>query len=358
MNEIDRVFDNCIECGLCLEECDFLQKHCASPRELAVEYKENGFVNTPAIPYSCNICTLCELRCPHGLDTGKMIFEMRKEMVLKDIGPLPQHKPAVEGQQFYVSDDFKVIIPSPEKYTDRIFFPGCALSAYSPALVIKTYEYLKEKLPGTGIMLGCCGGPSYLLGDMNTFEPISKDIAFQMREIGSSQIITACPFCYSLLKQNHPGLNPVMLYKVLDEIGIPSHNHKAVAYNIHDPCSARYETQIHESVRSIVRKAGHEVIEIPHSKTESHCCGMGGMAYVADAELGKLRSERTLRETSCDIITYCATCRETLQGQGGHVVHLLDIIFNRRLKSASNITPKTPQQFTNNMKRLKKELVA
>lgn len=355
MSEIERILKNCTECGICLNECDFLQKYCESPKELAVKYLKDRFADNPVIPYSCNICTLCKFRCPEDLDIGKMAMEMRQEMVRHGIGPLSQHEPIREAQEFYVSDEFKVTIPSSGETTERVFFPGCSLSAYSPDLVIKTYEHLNEKLPGTGIMLGCCGGPAYLTGDNETFESIFEDLGSELKKLGASEIIVACPFCYGLLKQNNPEVNPVSLYKVLDEIGVPAIG-EAATYNIHDPCTTRYEPEIQASARAIVKKTGHNIIEIPHSKEESHCCGMGGMVYVVDEELGKLRSRRTLDEASRDIITYCTTCRETLQGQGGHVIHLLDLLFNPNWKSASNVPPNTPEVSTENMKSLKKNI--
>lgn len=357
MGEIERVLNNCIECGICLNECDFLKKYCKSPKELAVRYFRDKFANAPNIPYSCNICSLCKLRCPEDLDIGKMAMEMRQEMVRSGIGPLSQHASIKEAQEFYVSDEFRAVIPSKDKTTESVFFPGCSLSAYSPDLVIRTYEYLNEKLPGTGIILGCCGGPAYLTGDNNTFEPISINIGAEVKKLGANKIIAACPFCYSLLKQYNPQLNPISLYTVLNEIGIPANNNEEAVYNIHDPCTTRYESEIHTSVRNIVKKAGHKILEISHSKDESHCCGMGGMVYAVDEELGKLRSRRTIDEASKDIITYCTTCRETLKGQGGHVIHLLDLIFNPNWKNASKVPPNAPEVSTANMKSLKKTLM-
>ncbi|MGB9979174.1 (Fe-S)-binding protein [Methanobacterium sp.] len=356
MGEIKRILNICTECGICLEECDFLQKYCNSPKELAVNYLQDKFVNTPHIPYSCNMCTFCKSICPQGLDIGKMSLEMRQEMVQLGIGPLEQHASIKEAQEFYISDAFKVIIPSEDKNTKKIFFPGCSLSAYSPDIVIKTYEYLNEKLPGIGIMLGCCGGPAYLIGDQNTFKPISENLEYEVKKVGADQIIVACPFCYNVLKQHNPGLNPILIYTVLNEIGIPESKHESVIYNVHDPCTTRYEHEIPASVRSIIKKVGHSINEIPHSKEESHCCGMGGMVYAVDEELGKLRSKRTIDEADKDIVTYCATCRETLQGQGGHVIHVLDLIFNTELENALKMPPNTPELSTGNMKLLKKIL--
>lgn len=357
MSEFEKILNSYTSCGGYLTECDFFQKYCTSPRELAESYQEHGFYDTPVVPYSCNICGLCKSRCPEGLDIGKMMIEVRHRMVEKGIGPLPQHASIQEAQEFYVSDEFKVVIPSNNGETKRIFFPGCSLSAYSPDPVTSTYQYLHERLPGTGIMLGCCGGPAYLTGEEKQFEFISNDLASEIKKVGADEVVVACPCCYSLLKQHHPDLNPVSLYVILDKIGVPVGRDKDITYNIHDPCTARFEPEIQESVRSIVEKAGHRIVEIPHSKEETYCCGMGGMVYVTDAELGQLRSKRTLDEVNENIITYCASCRETLQGQGGNVVHLLDLLFNSHLRSAPDVIPKTPEISTENMKSLKRTLL-
>lgn len=357
MGEIKRVLNNCTECGICLEECDFLQKYCESPRELAVNYLQDKFVNTPEIPYSCNMCIFCKSICPQGLDIGKMSLEMRQEMVQLGIGPLAQHTSIKEAQEFYVSDEFKVIIPPKDRNTKRLFFPGCSLSAYSPCIVIKTYEYLNEKLPGTGILLGCCGGPAYLIGDQKTFKPISENLKSEVKKVGADQMIVACPCCYNILKQHNPELNPVSLYTVLNKMGVPENKLESATYNVHDPCTTRYEPEIPASVRSLIKKAGYSISEIPHNKGESHCCGMGGMVYAVDEELGKLRSRRTLDEVDKGIVTYCATCREILQGQGGHVIHVLDVIFNTELKNALKAPPNTPEVSTENMKLLKKMMI-
>jgi hypothetical protein len=83
---------------------------------------------------------------------------------------------------------------------------------------------------------------------------------------------------------------------------------------------------------------------------------MGGMAYAVDQELGKKISGHTIEEAPSDIVTYCATCRETLAGQGGHVVHLLDLIFNPRWKEASRSPARSPGVSSGNMRKLKKKL--
>ncbi|HWQ18574.1 MAG TPA: (Fe-S)-binding protein [Methanotrichaceae archaeon] len=343
MSESDKILERCIECGLCVKECDFLQRHCESPRDLAESFKAGKHRTSPEIPYSCNLCGLCEVRCPEGLNVGKMCFEARHQLVQEGLAPLKQHQPLRAAQDWYVSDEFRLVLPSSESLksseasgsgeTIRTFFPGCALSAYSPDLVIKTYEYLLQKLPGTGIVLGCCGAPAYLIGDQSRFQEIIGGIESDVKGIGASEIIVACPCCYLVLKQYLPHLNPISLYTVLARIGLPEAKPAAGArekrtFSIHDPCSSRFEGEVHNSVRKLIEACGHEVEEIEHSMESSHCCGLGGMAFAVDADLSAKKARHTIDESRSDLVTYCASCRGHLASQGAHILHLLDLIFN------------------------------
>ncbi len=55
-------------------------------------------------------------------------------------------------------------------------------------------------------------------------------------------------------------------------------------------------------------------------------------------------------------MTYCATCRETLQGQGGNILHILDLMFNFNWEDILNKPPNSPETNIEHMKLLKKEL--
>ena len=59
---------------------------------------------------------------------------------------------------------------SDSNVSGRVFFPGCALMAHSPALVDNTYTYLKQHLQDIEMMSACCGKPSYILGERNKYQ--------------------------------------------------------------------------------------------------------------------------------------------------------------------------------------------
>ncbi|MDD4126922.1 MAG: (Fe-S)-binding protein [Methanomicrobium sp.] len=360
MSEVQTIIDNCTECNLCVNECDFLSNSAITPKKIAEHSQRNCYSDDLNFPYSCNLCGLCEVTCPQGLNVGKMVFEIRKEMVREGLAPLPCHKPIQESQQFYISKEFKAALPASDgNPTNSVFFPGCALSAYSPDLVVSTYKHIIKYLPDTGILLGCCGGPLYLLGDVDNAGLISQEISGDLKRLGAVQIIAACPYCLKLLRETHPEMNPVSLYTILEKIGIPRHkssNQKKLT--IHDPCSTRDMPAVQNSARLLLEKCGHKFTETNHSRKTTYCCGMGGMVYASDASTGAAKTRRIIKEADSEIVTYCATCRETIAGQGGHIAHLLDFIFNPKWNTAGRALPQDPTSASENLKNLKEILVS
>jgi len=359
LNEIDKIIEKCTGCRLCVKECDFLQQYCNDPKELAESFKAGIHRTNPEIPYSCNICSLCEVRCPEGLNIGKMCFEVRHQLVQEGLAPLKQHQPLKEAVDWYVSDAFKLALPaSAAGETKRVFFPGCALSAYSPDLVLKTYDYLQQKLPETGIILGCCGAPDYLIGEQARFQEVIDGIESDVIGLGASEIIIACPYCYHALRQYLPQLNPRSLYTVLADVGIPEAvETEKHTFSIHDPCSSRFEKEMQSSVRNLIKASGYDIEEIKHSKGSTHCCGLGGMAFAVNSDLSRSKAMRTIDDARSDLVTYCASCRGNLAANGAHVLHLLDLIFNDN-EFEGRFTPcADPSVAMDNQRQLKRRLL-
>ena len=347
----ENVAEQCIECGQCTDECDFLIAYRKTPKELANEALNTNFSNNPVLPYSCNICSYCQKLCPENLDIGLMIMEAREKLVSERIGPLPGHQPAVEGQEFYLSDNFRIISAGKgSESCDAVFFPGCALSAYSPDLVKAAYSYLKTQHANLGIALGCCGGPSELIGKTDYANQITEQLEHDIKFLGASEIIVACPYCYKRLSERLTDVKPVSLYRVLSEAGAKSPEKGNRTYSIHDPCSARGQPEIQDAVRSLISEAGYTIDEHEHTRDNTHCCGMGGMVFLANADVGAAKTERTIRESSHDLVTYCATCRDIFSGQGKKCVHLLDLLFDKNPVDQASKAPNSPEIATENMR--------
>jgi Fe-S oxidoreductase len=234
-------------------------------------------------------------------------------------------------QEWSTSDKFALSISGSDSNNDKwAFFPGCSLSAYSPDIVIKTYDHLREQLPGTGIILNCCGAPSHCIGDREKFEEITNNLQSEMKKLGASGLIIACPECYRTIKHNAPEINIKSLYELMADLELPEgiENHDAYTFSLHDSCTARDEAKFMDGVRDLVKRMGYDIEEMQYSKEMTRCCGAGGMVPYVDLELYLNQADKRAGEALYDMLTYCATCRETFAAVGKPSIHILDLLFN------------------------------
>ncbi|MFZ5448445.1 MAG: FAD-dependent oxidoreductase [Thermodesulfobacteriota bacterium] len=321
-------------CSQCVKNCTFLQHYVKqfpyTEKELVRLLAERGAAD-PLLPYSCHYCGLCQAVCPKDLHAGQPCLSAREGLVSQGKGPLPPHK----GIQNYVkwgsSPTFTLSRPDPATgKAERVFFPGCALAGHSTAVVKSTYAYLRRKLPDTGIMLNCCGAPSYFMGEKDVMLRVIGNVALELEKLGAAEIIVACPHCHQTFGEFLPEFRIRTIYEVLIEVGLPVDTRAAQpwSFNIQDACGTRNAPQVQEAVRALVRTLGYSVEEMAHNRERSICCGSGGMVPAVALELAKKMTDFRLSEATHDLVTYCASCRARLSKTGHPTLHVLDLPFN------------------------------
>lgn len=328
-SETARIVEKCSECDICVGECEFLTRVGETPRRLAEKFQSGFARENPRIPYSCNLCGLCEELCPQGLNIGRMCLELRQQLVKERIAPLPPHIHVRRQQEWTLSTSFALSLPDPRtKSCDRVFFPGCQLAGYSPSLVINAYQYLRERLPGTGIALGCCGAPTEELGEAVEFKRILEKLALNLTRLGAFEIIVACPQCYRNFKHHVPQFRLRSVYEVMVELGLPEAKARGEwTFSLHDSCKARGEGKLQQSVRSLIDSLGYSIEEMEYSGDRTRCCGAGGGVSFIDLDLQRRMVRRRAEEASFDLVSYCGACRETLARERPSI-HVLDLVFN------------------------------
>ena len=324
--EAERCLD--CQCGLCVKDCEFLTKHCRSPKDLARRVLAGiDPIETRTVVYSCNICELCATVCPEHLDTGQMLLEARREAVRRGLGPLPQHKPIVGYYKAGVSGAFTLAMPEPGRTrSKRLFFTGCALPAVAPAHTLRVYDELRRHYPGTGVLMWCCGAPAELIGMEEAFQATRRQILDAAERIGAEELMAACPDCLHVLKSALPELTVTTVWERLAGKWQPPRRREGVAVSVHDSCKARHEDGVHTAVRQLLAGAGSEVQDIEYRGRLARCCGFGGMIAPVDPDLVKRVSSRRGAESPLPMVTYCAGCRGALMGCGKESVHILDFV--------------------------------
>jgi heterodisulfide reductase subunit D len=211
---------------------------------------------------------------------------------------------------------------------EYLFWVGCA-GAYDDRYkkVVRAFAKILAHLGTSYAVLGkeesCTGDPARRAGnEMLYLMQALRNIEI-FKSYNVKKIITICPHCYNILKNEYPDLGGS--YEVLNYIEFldtaihqgklkmdPSVFAEArVTY--HDPCYLGRINGIYDKPRSILKKITPEVVEMKRNKSFALCCGAGGGQMFKEAEKGSKevfieRTEEALATDANVIATACPFC--------------------------------------------------
>ena len=350
--EAEREASRCrqCECKLCMKECIMLNDYTECPKSLFKKYLEEGYENLDhMIAYSCNECSQCTLKCPKEFNMKGIFTALKEDYAEKNNGlvPLEILKESDRTQEKECGDEYctrvdgslqKNEVPEKQK-TKYVFVPGCTVSAYSPKGVENIVKHLKECLghENVGALLQCCGKVTRFIGETEKFEERNKKAIEILDDMGAEVIITVCPSCYKVFKETAKNQKVIAYWDLMKNlIGIPETARgigkgSDVVFNIHDSCVTRDETSHHESVRWVLDELGYNWTEIERNGKNTRCCGVGGMVCSSNPELyERVYTRRANDFDQHNIVTYCGSCRGTMQAAGKDAVHILDLLFGQK----------------------------
>lgn len=350
--EAEREASRCrqCECKLCMKECIMLNDYTECPKSLFKKYLEEGYENLDhMIAYSCNECSQCTLKCPKEFNMKGIFTALKEDYAEKNNGlvPLEILKESDRTQEKECGDEYctrvdgslqKKEVPEKQK-TKYVFVPGCTVSAYSPKGVENIVKHLKECLghENVGALLQCCGKVTRFIGETEKFEERNKKAIEILDDMGAEVIITVCPSCYKVFKETAKNQKVIAYWDLMKNlIGIPETARgigtgSDVVFNIHDSCVTRDETSHHESVRWVLDELGYNWTEIERNGKNTRCCGVGGMVCSSNPELyERVYTRRANDFDQHNIVTYCGSCRGTMQAAGKDAVHILDLLFGQK----------------------------
>lgn len=353
------------ECLECVKACEYLSSYGAYPKKYARSIYNNlsivmGTRLANKLTNSCSLCGQCAEICPNNMDMAALCKQARQTMVDQGHMPPSAHDFALRDMQFSNSDKFAMARHQPGESTSAyLFFPGCQLSASAPQQVEKVYAYLRAKLPSVGLMLRCCGAMADWAGQKALFEQALAEFSALHAEMGKPKVILPCSSCYQVFKNNLPDVEIISLWELFDQYGLPEDaiRGKSGVLSIHDPCSTRHESQIHESVRRLVSQSGFRIEELPYNREKTSCCSYGGDMWLANRELAQKVVERRIAESKADYLTYCAMCRDFFAAHGKPTLHLLDLFFEKDLPARATRRGPGYSQRHENRARLKRKML-
>ncbi|MGL5069113.1 MAG: FAD-dependent oxidoreductase [Sarcina sp.] len=349
------------ECKKCMSECIMLNEYTDCPKTLFKEYLDKGIENMDKmIAYSCNECNQCTMVCPKEFDIKSNFRFIKENLAKKNKGivPIKELQPSEATQEQECDDKYCTTVDAkskeeriemnnnmPKKKTKYVFVPGCTVPAYTPSGVENTLRHLRDSLgaENVGAMLQCCGKVTYLMGEDEMYEVRNKKANEILDDMGAEVIITVCPSCYADFTKTAKGKRVISYWDLMKNlIGVPDNARgigegSDVVFNIHDSCVTRDVISHHESVRWILDEMGYKWSEVERNGKNTRCCGVGGMVCSSKPKLYKEVYERRAKDFDSDhIVTYCGSCRGTMQVAGKDAIHILDLMFGDKAYMASD----------------------
>ena len=353
---------HCLEC---VRVCPYLEHYGSHPKRYIREIYNNDSIvmgqhKSNRMVDSCMLCGLCAAVCPNQVSMADVCLEARQSMVDKGKMPPSHHEFALRDMAFSQGEAFALLRHQPGRRQSRyLFFPGCQLSASAPQHVLQIYAHLCATLEGgVGLMLGCCGAPARWAGREDLFAANLENLRAQWASFDQPRLITACSTCLRAFKDLDAAPAVESLWTVLEREGLPPRAASAPPvsdYAIHDPCTARQETAVQDSVRRLLDRLGvaHHELGAPGLGT---CCGFGGLASFVNPEVADKVVDRRADEDPADYLAYCAMCRDNFARRGKRALHLLDLIFGAAADPAERADPGFSRR-QENRARLKTELL-
>ena len=335
----------CAECGRCDRACpSFACGEPLSPKQLVHHVKElvlasrehtsaedgRQFLGDTVRPedlWACTTCASCMEVCPVSNEHIPLVIEMRRKLVSQgEVEPRLQEaftNLARYGNSFGQSERKRAVWTQGLGFKPKdarkepvqwLWYLG-EYACYHPALQ-NTTRSLARTLQTIGLDYGILyeaernsGNDVRRVGEEGLFELLRQKNTATLQQAHFNNLFTTDPHVYNTFKNEYPDLNhgrhPVSHYTELLAT-LLEHGELKVARKLpyrvtyHDPCYLGRYNNVYDPPRAVLQALGVELVEMPHSRQHSFCCGGGG-GRVWMEDLGEAHSrpsEARVREAA------------------------------------------------------------
>lgn len=368
MNErqYHNAISRCVRCGACKSLCP---TYFASANEtmsargrvamlggVAEKYLSPGKGLADGI-FSCMLCEACRESCPVGINIPEVIYHARinlkksfrkgnmlRRAVLFSIPRMDTAFTVLRGFQklfytpFYKTGGLRhipAITSTPFKNNFQVYknkkkavriaiFAGCSVNYFYPRIGEALLNVLLTKQYEVVILKGevCCGAPMRTLGLEEEALMLAKKNIELFKNMRAEAILSLCPTCTMVIKQQYPSLTGKGIPNVMDvnEFFLKYEITKGLeitpgAFTYHDPCHLSYGLGITDEPRRVLTNIkGVKLVEMKGAK---ECCGFGGFFSACFKEMslviGKKKIENIKNTDADTVVTSCPGCMMQLE---------------------------------------------
>jgi len=216
---------------------------------------------------------------------------------------------------------------------DLLFWVGCAGSFDQRAQrITRAFISILNKVGISYAVLGkeemCTGDPARRSGNEFMFQMMAYQNIQILNNYGVKKIVTACPHCFNILKNEYPELgghyelihHSVLLQELIDTGRIvmkEDGDFKGKKITYHDSCYLGRANNIYEAPRKVLEALDIELIEMKRCRSKGFCCGAGGAQMFKEEEKGNRRisterSDEAVSTGASIIAVACPFCNTML----------------------------------------------
>jgi Fe-S oxidoreductase len=211
---------------------------------------------------------------------------------------------------------------------NTLYYPGCLTKSVMKN-ILENYKEIFNLLGIDFIMLPkdevCCGLPVINAGYKKEAKQLAKKNFELFKKHGINKIITNCPSCYHMFKEEYPKFvaewdinvehatqtifNSLKDSKFNKQIS----NFENVSY--HDSCHLGRYCGIYEEPRKVIKMLGGNILEMRNNRENSVCCGAGAGVRANFPDLAKDAATNRLRDMPVNsdvVISACSLCASNL----------------------------------------------
>ncbi|MEO8704982.1 MAG: (Fe-S)-binding protein [Kofleriaceae bacterium] len=306
--------------------------------------------------YACTGCRHCTMYCDHANEPGLVLFSGRAAAVQRGIQhpALTNYSERFRAREQRLTTQLATMFPGDLAATGEIgYWPGCdAIDKGASDIAAALALFDRVGLEGVKIVeapQACAGYPLLAAGHRDLFRWHAGRVAASLRNF--RKIAINCSACLYALRSQYPaeGVNlrtevvslADLLAPVAGDLACPV-NKRSVYY--HDPCyHARYNGVVEQPRRALAQLV--EVREFGWSKTDTECCGGGGLLPKTMPLVADQMSKRRLAEVQSTgggmVVTSCATCAFMLERNAPPSVEVMNLATAMARLSETPFTPPT-----------------
>jgi Fe-S oxidoreductase len=329
----------CYQCGKCDTVCPWNRVRKFFVRRMIHQAKFGVVPFESEDLWFCVTCRKCVDQCPRGVEIIDVMRAMRRLLVPD--GVVPASIPNLRGIMTSLASVGNPWGQEPEaranwakdlsvkeftEGTETLYFP-CCYPSYEPRLK-KVSQATATLLNNAGVDYGvlgskemCCGESVRKAGNEDLFKRLARENIKTFIDSGVRKIVASSPHCYHTFKNEYSeykvNFEVIHISQYLLELikkrklQFTKEYPKKVTY--HDPCYLGRHNGIYEEPREVLRKIpGLELIEMPESRQESLCCGMGGgriwMETAKGERFSDLRLQQAMGVGAEVLVTACPYC--------------------------------------------------